>query len=333
MSSSKNKVTYGLTPQQQVASDILLQLANRNMSARYPGSFAVDIGDLESGDLSIGLQRLGVDPAIFGELVKTGFATDTTELTNQTRQVGREQVARAFEDAVARASEAGGAFSSAARAAGVKAATGEAAKYELGVLQQVLGAQEAAAQRRMMGLQLAMQAAQTAQALGIDAAKVRLAAQQFTSGMDYEEWKRQNPDTFTLLATLFGRNVDTHIQQNPSWVGPALLAISRIVAAAISDRDLKTDIVEMDDSVFWYVMQLRPVFYKWVSPEFDDGSEMGLIAQEVEELFPSLVHTTAGGYKTVDYVHLVALLVKSIQVLALRITALEDKYGNNSFEK
>ena len=43
------------------------------------------------------------------------------------------------------------------------------------------------------------------------------------------------------------------------------------------------------------------------------GTQMGLIAQEVESIVPEVVHTDEKGYKSIDYGHLTALLVEAIK--------------------
>lgn len=48
---------------------------------------------------------------------------------------------------------------------------------------------------------------------------------------------------------------------------------------------------------------------------FDDKQQLGLIAQEVEKVFPQLVFTDGSGYKAVDYVKLVPVLLEGIKEL------------------
>ncbi len=57
---------------------------------------------------------------------------------------------------------------------------------------------------------------------------------------------------------------------------------------------------------------------------FSDQKQMGLLAQEVEQILPGIVHTGANGYKGIDYVKLVPLLIEAIK---------ETKKENNELEK
>ncbi len=83
-----------------------------------------------------------------------------------------------------------------------------------------------------------------------------------------------------------------------------------------SDRRLKKDINPLV-STLEKVLKLRPVEYVW-RPEFDDihrseGKEIGLIAQEVEEVFPDMVVEKEDGYKRVRYG--VSLTLRVIQAI------------------
>lgn len=72
------------------------------------------------------------------------------------------------------------------------------------------------------------------------------------------------------------------------------------------------------------LLQLRGVSYEMRTNEFPDkqfteGSQIGLIAQEVEEVFPELVYTDEKGYKSVDYVRLVPVLIEGFKAQQKKI--------------
>lgn len=58
---------------------------------------------------------------------------------------------------------------------------------------------------------------------------------------------------------------------------------------------------------------------------FPNGMQIGLIAQEVETVFPELVQTDEDGIKSVDYVKLVPVLIESIKDQQEQITSLQDQ--------
>ena len=84
-------------------------------------------------------------------------------------------------------------------------------------------------------------------------------------------------------------------------------------------------------SVVERVRRMRGVSYGWREGEEHSarvpGSpgtrELGVIAQGVEQAFPEAVRTDAAGYKSVDYMGLVAVLVEAVKELDERLVALE----------
>jgi hypothetical protein len=70
---------------------------------------------------------------------------------------------------------------------------------------------------------------------------------------------------------------------------------------------------------------------KYPKKEFYDKSQLGLIAQEVKEVFPELVMQDNDGYYSVDYAKLTPVLIeaikeqqKQIETLSKRIDELEE---------
>lgn len=61
-----------------------------------------------------------------------------------------------------------------------------------------------------------------------------------------------------------------------------------------------------------------------------DKTHVGLIAQELRELFPTLVEEGQDGYLAVNYVELVPLLIHSIQELNQKIEILEKNANRRS---
>ena len=60
--------------------------------------------------------------------------------------------------------------------------------------------------------------------------------------------------------------------------------------------------------------------------ELDKGSERyGFLAQNVEDVFPELVHTDMNGYKSVDYIGLIPILVQSINELRAELAAVKGE--------
>ena len=57
----------------------------------------------------------------------------------------------------------------------------------------------------------------------------------------------------------------------------------------------------------------------------NEGHDVGVIAQEIEAIFPELVDTRANGYKAVKYDRLVAVLIEAVKELKVEIDELKKK--------
>ena len=132
------------------------------------------------------------------------------------------------------------------------------------------------------------------------------------------------------------------VPQNAGFVGigtstpSALLEVAGTALATswdnTSDSRLKTA-VETIPSALEKILSLRGVTFEWKQEEFPErnfteGTQIGLIAQEVEEVFPELV--SQGEYKAVSYANLVSPLIEAVKELhalyqghADRLAALE----------
>lgn len=85
-----------------------------------------------------------------------------------------------------------------------------------------------------------------------------------------------------------------------------------------SDERLKTNIRSIDGLAI--VEKLRGVTFDWKS---DGTPSAGVIAQEVEEVLPSAVHTDANGLKSVDYDQLIAPLIEAVKEQQVEIDTLQ----------
>lgn len=88
-----------------------------------------------------------------------------------------------------------------------------------------------------------------------------------------------------------------------------------------SDKNLKQDITPLSDSLS-KILSLNGYAYNWKSTGQKD---IGVIAQEVEEVYPELVHTDASGIKSVEYANLIAPLIEAIKEQQKEIDALKSQ--------
>jgi hypothetical protein len=93
----------------------------------------------------------------------------------------------------------------------------------------------------------------------------------------------------------------------------------------LSDARLKTDIVPVADALE-KLMKMNGYMY---TLKLDGSVQYGVLAQEVETLFPYLVSTDLNGYKAVNYNGLVAPIIESIHTLNKKINNIESIYESN----
>lgn len=96
-----------------------------------------------------------------------------------------------------------------------------------------------------------------------------------------------------------------------------------------SDRRYKQDVRGIESSLA-QIKSLRGVRYDFdlaafPNKQFPVEAQIGLIAQEVETIFPELVKTNVDGYKAVNYVQLTPILLEAIKELSNREIALQQQ--------
>ena len=101
-----------------------------------------------------------------------------------------------------------------------------------------------------------------------------------------------------------------------------------ITAFYSSDERLKDNVTAIDDPLA-KVLSLGGYTFDWNDNTTKEGTETGVIAQEVEALgLPGLVTTRDNGYKAVNYEKLVPLLIEAIKELSDKVEVLEEKLSD-----
>ncbi len=91
-----------------------------------------------------------------------------------------------------------------------------------------------------------------------------------------------------------------------------------------SDRRLKTNIQPLSNALD-NTLQLRGVSYNWIDKYKSADNQIGVIAQEVEKVYPEFVHTDEDGMKSVNYSQMVAVLIEAVKDLNAKIEVLESE--------
>jgi len=142
-----------------------------------------------------------------------------------------------------------------------------------------------------------------------------------SNGANPSNW--YNGSVVNLLVRKGNLNVQGSIQHNGSTVH--------------SDRRFKKEIRPLERSLD-KTLKLNGVSYKWNVKEFPDkgftdDTQIGFLAQELEEVYPELVHTDSDGYKSVSYEKVTAILVEAVKELKAdndelraKLSTLADKH-------
>jgi len=104
--------------------------------------------------------------------------------------------------------------------------------------------------------------------------------------------------------------------------------IGDLIAFFSSDERLKDNIEVIEDPLS-KVLSISGNTFDWNSNSNKEGSDTGVIAQEVESLgLPGIVTTRDNGYKAVRYEKLVPLLIEAIKELDNKLENLEQKLSD-----
>lgn len=97
-----------------------------------------------------------------------------------------------------------------------------------------------------------------------------------------------------------------------------------------SDERLKTNITDLASSTLDTLMNIRTVTYNWNSG-VNDKTQIGFIAQNINDYFPELVTQNRDGMLAVNYAGMTPVLVKAIQEMQFQLVTIDDMETSNSF--
>ena len=104
-----------------------------------------------------------------------------------------------------------------------------------------------------------------------------------------------------------------------------------------SDLRYKENISPIYDALEKLV-RINGVTYDWKVKEYPNmnfsyGRQYGIIAQDLELIIPELVSTDSAGYKSIDYTHLIPLLIEAIKEQQIQIMEMKIKLYYSSILK
>jgi len=94
-----------------------------------------------------------------------------------------------------------------------------------------------------------------------------------------------------------------------------------------SDIRFKKNVTSIENALSG-ILRIRGTSFEFRKDEFkdyqfDEGTQFGFIAQELEDVFPELVNTENNGYKSVNYNGMIPVLVEAIKEQQNTITDLK----------
>lgn len=92
-----------------------------------------------------------------------------------------------------------------------------------------------------------------------------------------------------------------------------------------SDLNLKEQVETISNSKIEKLLNLEPIEYKFKN-DTTKTIRYGLIAQDVEKIYPELVNNNDLGYKAVNYIELIPMLLLKMKDMQKEIDELKNRY-------
>jgi hypothetical protein len=132
-----------------------------------------------------------------------------------------------------------------------------------------------------------------------------------------------------IRGTVFYDRSNSAYYMDGNSTGDSIRVAGDVVAYYSSDKRYKENIKPIENALD-KVKAINGVTFNWNEKSHKETGkkDVGVIAQEVEEVFPEIVETRTNGYKAVDYQKLTAVLIESVKELTAKVEALEAKQCN-----
>ena len=134
--------------------------------------------------------------------------------------------------------------------------------------------------------------------------------------------------------TSLGLGTGSDVQFDSFGVGTAasgttgeIRATNDITAFYSSDKRLKNNIQKLEDPLL-KLDKINGYTFEWLPKEgihSNEGRDIGVIAQEIEEIIPEITTTRENGYKAVKYEKIVPLLIECIKEQQTQIEGLRNE--------
>lgn len=143
---------------------------------------------------------------------------------------------------------------------------------------------------------------------------------------------QQNIKQFIISSTseavwIYKRLINGLLVQTPAnQKYPVLINSDLIITGSLyntSDERLKQNIKEISQEKMDDLFTLNPIIFNYKNDK-TNKIHYGVLAQDVEKVFPELVQDNMSGYKTVNYQELLPLMLAKIKNMQLQIDELKQ---------
>lgn len=100
--------------------------------------------------------------------------------------------------------------------------------------------------------------------------------------------------------------------------------------ACTSDERVKTNITDLSSDTLTKLSNVKTVSYNWLQNP-TSKTQIGFLAQDLEQYFPELVETDSVGMKSVYYAQMTPILVEAIREMNLNVTQIADMTRENTW--
>jgi hypothetical protein len=125
----------------------------------------------------------------------------------------------------------------------------------------------------------------------------------------------------TMSSATTGTLTTAYISTSKLSFNPSTGQLTVVDLNSTSDGNLKDNIETIQDPMM-VINSLRGVGFNWRDTA---RKSYGVIAQEIEQILPELVHTNPENFKTVNYLPLIAFLIEAVKQQQAQIDALVEK--------
>jgi hypothetical protein len=135
----------------------------------------------------------------------------------------------------------------------------------------------------------------------------------------------------TCKAEVFSGRFNSNYYTDHADTGDSIRVAGDVVAYYSSDKRYKENIKPIESPIE-KVKSIRGVTFQWNKKSHKETGkkDVGVIAQEVEEVLPEIVQTRDNGYKAVDYQKLTALLIEAVKDQQKQIDELKSIINGSS---